>query len=143
MTPNEFSTAKFFLEDNARLIAAGKIQRWEVVKWAVAFNLALGAAASALDHWSSGFLVVLATLISVTAGLLLAFFNRKLTRCRHTMSDVFTYLKEQDVDLNAIVKRPMPGQKGPWYDDQELGLYAAVILLSWGAVLVIAALSFK
>ncbi len=34
------------LDDCRRLIAAGKVQRWDVVKWGVTVNTALGAAAA-------------------------------------------------------------------------------------------------
>jgi hypothetical protein len=35
MTPNEFAVACAILEDWRKLIAAGKAQRWDVIKWAV------------------------------------------------------------------------------------------------------------
>lgn len=142
MTPDEYSLAKFFLEDNARLFAAGKVQRWEVVKWAVAFNLALSAAATA-EAISAGFLLALATTITVAAGLLLAHFNEKMTRCRATIADVFDYLKEQGVDVDSAVRKPMPDRKGRWYDDRELGLFMLVVLLAWGAVLSTVALAAR
>jgi len=140
MSPDEFSTAKFFLEDNARLIAAGKIQRWEVVKWAVAFDLALSAAAAS-ESLNRAFLFALATAILGVAGLLLAHFNEKMTRCRGTIADVLMYLKEHGVDVDSVVKKPMPDRKGRWYDDRELGLFAAVVILAWGTVLITALLT--
>ena len=42
-----FTALHACLEDNRRLIAAGKVQRWEVFKWAVAVIIALTTAAVA------------------------------------------------------------------------------------------------
>ena len=44
------------LDDHRRLIAAGKSQRWDVVKWAVTINMALAAASIAVkqQHVSAG-----------------------------------------------------------------------------------------
>jgi hypothetical protein len=38
------------LDDHRRLIAAGKTQRWDVVKWAVTINMALAAASIAVKQ---------------------------------------------------------------------------------------------
>jgi len=38
------------IDDNQRLIAAGKNQRWHVVKWAVTINVALAAASIAVKQ---------------------------------------------------------------------------------------------
>jgi protein-S-isoprenylcysteine O-methyltransferase Ste14 len=37
------------LDDQRRLIAAGKVQRWDVVKWAVTVNVALATAATLIQ----------------------------------------------------------------------------------------------
>ena len=37
------------LDDQRRLIAAGKVQRWDVIKWAVTVNVALATAAAAIE----------------------------------------------------------------------------------------------
>jgi hypothetical protein len=42
------------LDDYRRLIAAGKTQRWDVIKWAVTINMALTAASIALRQESHG-----------------------------------------------------------------------------------------
>jgi hypothetical protein len=38
------------IDDNRRLIAAGKAYRWDVVKWAVTLNVALAGASIAFDN---------------------------------------------------------------------------------------------
>ena len=42
------------LEDCRRLIAAGKVQRWDVVKWGVTVNVALATAVAAVRRVSGG-----------------------------------------------------------------------------------------
>jgi hypothetical protein len=42
----EFQVIASALDDCRRLIAAGKMQRWDVVKWGVTVNTALAAAAA-------------------------------------------------------------------------------------------------
>jgi hypothetical protein len=48
MTEHELNMACSILEDTRKLIAAGKVQRWDVVKWAVSVNIGLATVASAL-----------------------------------------------------------------------------------------------
>jgi hypothetical protein len=49
MTPEEFKFACSSLDDNRKLIAAGKSQRWEVIKWAVALNVGLATVSIAIN----------------------------------------------------------------------------------------------
>jgi hypothetical protein len=46
----QFQILLGILDDRRRLIAALKLQRWGVVKWAVTVNVALTAAAFAFRH---------------------------------------------------------------------------------------------
>ena len=46
----EFQVITAALDDCRKLIAAGKVQRWEVVKWGVAVNVGLATAAAALGR---------------------------------------------------------------------------------------------
>jgi hypothetical protein len=39
MQDQDFQIASLLLQDQQRLIAAGKVQRWDVVKWTIAVNL--------------------------------------------------------------------------------------------------------
>ena len=48
MDANDFSVVSSALDDYRRLIAAGKIQRWDVVKWGVTVDLALAAVSASL-----------------------------------------------------------------------------------------------
>ena len=49
MNEHEFHVACAILEDHRKLIAAGKSQRWDVIKWAVTINVALTTASIALQ----------------------------------------------------------------------------------------------
>jgi hypothetical protein len=70
------------IDDNQRLIAAGKNQRWDVVKWAVTINVALAAASIAVkqkDVSAVGPFCVFAVGIAVVACLLVIEINRRMT----------------------------------------------------------------
>ena len=47
---DEIRFALGVLDDHRRLIAAGKTQRWDIVKWAVTVNIALAGASVTLKH---------------------------------------------------------------------------------------------
>jgi hypothetical protein len=46
MSDKEFQVLCATLEDQRRLIAAGKAQRWDVIKWGVSINLGLATVAA-------------------------------------------------------------------------------------------------
>jgi hypothetical protein len=50
----DFHIASLLLQDQQRLIAAGKVQRWDVVKWTIAVNLALGTASVSIGKPGAG-----------------------------------------------------------------------------------------
>jgi hypothetical protein len=56
MNDREFHVACAILDDIRKLIAAGKSQRWDVIKWVVALNAALATASVALkpEHHDAG-----------------------------------------------------------------------------------------
>jgi hypothetical protein len=49
MNEHEFHVACAILDDQRKLIAAGKSQRWDVIKWALMINVALATASIALQ----------------------------------------------------------------------------------------------
>jgi hypothetical protein len=138
MSSEEFAMSRYFLEDNARLIAAGKIQRWEVVKWTVTFNLALAGVSASIKGWSTLVMLFLAMLIVILSLVMIMFFNWKMTKCRSTVADVVSYLIGSGVDVSKVVGTAMPHDKGTWYDDRELALFAGVVILSFAAPLFVA-----
>src|SRR5215470_19979949 len=83
------------LDDQRRLIAAGKVQRWDVVKWGVTVNVALGVAAAAipfkgafdlcgLDVPFSFTPFLLAMAVFLVSLVLMLYYNRRLTGARKT-----------------------------------------------------------
>ena len=59
------------LDDDRKLISAGKVQRWEVTKWAVALNVGLASASALVSNkppFASAVIVHLCALVAVLAG---------------------------------------------------------------------------
>jgi len=69
------------LDDCRRLIAAGKVQRWDVVKWGVTVNVALATAAAAIQFKGAFSLIpfVLAGLAAFVSWVLVLHYNRRIT----------------------------------------------------------------
>src|SRR5260221_2580513 len=82
----EFQVITAALDDCRRLIAAGKVQRWDVVKWGVAVNVALATAtatatAAALAHKPLGRpLFLLALAVAIASSLLVGHYTHRQAR---------------------------------------------------------------
>ena len=99
------------LDDYRRLIAAGKTQRWDVVKWAVTINTALTAASIALwqqqsrDPGPAGrSLLLLAYVVAVIAALLVLEVNRGMTCTRRGSRKPEKFLCERRIDVSKITE---------------------------------------
>jgi hypothetical protein len=133
MTPDEFKIACLYLEDCQRLIAAGKVQRWEVVKWAVTTNLALATASILpiirLAHF--GWLILIfSVLVAAAGGYLVFHFNRRMTGARDNATRVKTYLSDNKVDLSSLEEPPSKDRASrtpSMYDAEELYIFGYVI----------------
>jgi len=131
-----FQAACGVLDDLRRLIAAGKLQRWDVVKWTVAINIAL--AGVAIFKQGGNYLVGIALVVAVIGLYLVACFNLRITRIRKQADSVENYL----VNLHGIPfsafsydpKRQQP-KVDLFYDKEELIAYAAILILSFLGVL--------
>ena len=77
MTPEDFKIACLYLEGSQRVVAAGKVQRWEVVKWAVTANFALATASVALR--TGGLFFLFSVLVAMAGGALVYHYNRRMT----------------------------------------------------------------
>ena len=107
----EFQVIVSALDDCRRLIAAGKVQRWDVVKWGVAVNVALATAtatatAAALAHKPLGRpLFLLALAVAIASSLLVGHYNKRITGARRTATILTEWLKSSyDIDYNDILK---------------------------------------
>lgn len=129
MDDREFRLSCYFLEDNQKLIAAGKLQRWETVKWAFTVNLALATASISFPQNPAAF-TVLSVFVAVVGSAMVFYQDTKITRARKTFDDIFDCLNKAGVDFRRVVDKKMPDRKTPNYDWRELSIYTIVLALS-------------
>ena len=131
MTPGDFKIACISLEDCNRLIAAGKIQRWGVVKWAVTTNLALATASILLRAaHAGGLFAFFSILVAAAGGGLVYHYNRRMTGARANATGIQTYLSNNKVNLSAISEQPNADRatRSPAeYDAEELYIFMFII----------------
>jgi hypothetical protein len=122
------------LDDCRRLIAAGKVQRWEVVKWGVAVNVALATAAAAVQLEQNVRLVlfVLAVAVSIASLSLVKHYNKRMTGARKTSTTIVNRLKPFHIDYDAILKTDVVSaySVGENYDCQELITFSTILIMS-------------
>ena len=98
MDPIDFAVVGSALEDCRRLIAAGKIQRWDAVKWGVTVNLALAAVSASLTSQTIGrsfALFLAAAAASIAAWFLMWHYNQRMTRAREDAVKLSRVFKDQ------------------------------------------------
>jgi hypothetical protein len=101
MTDKEFQVACLYLEDSQRLIAAGKLQRWDVVKWTLTVNFVLATASmTVLKAQCSLFLLSL--LVAALGFILIYHYNGRVTGAREDSDKLVTYLKNNGIDVEQI-----------------------------------------
>ena len=89
------------LDDYRVVIAAGKIQRWHVVKWAVALNLGLATASVALkDSQSIFFYFSLG--VAFVAVYLVLHYNDRMTGARELAQKLFDHLARDCLDVRMV-----------------------------------------
>jgi hypothetical protein len=125
---HEFHASSAILEDCRKLIATGKAQRWDVIKWAVTINVGLATASIALrDHPNAGSrLFWFALGVAFIAGVLVAHYNNRMKNTRNESVKTEKYLLRNDVDFAAITGRP-PQCVGFFYDWQRLQRWEALL----------------
>jgi hypothetical protein len=140
MNEHEFHVACAILDDQRKLIAAGKSQRWDVIKWAVTINVALATASIALQEhehenaakWLFGLAVIVA---AIACGLMLH-YNNRMKNTRNDSVAPEDYLAHNDVDIVAITGKR--SERVNWlYDWQELGIFTAILVFSVFPTLVV------
>src|SRR6516164_5726098 len=119
------------LDDCRRLIAAGKVQRWDVVKWGVAVNLGLATAAAAIPFEGAFdlFPFVLAVLVALVSWLLVLHYNRRTTGARNTATHLVCQMKKKGIDYDGIVGTNTASDysTGFEYDKPELNLFTVIL----------------
>src|SRR5262245_14089433 len=107
----EFQFARDALDDHQSLIAAGKTQRWDVVKWAFTLNVALAAASVALKDKNAAFWFFwLSCALAFGAVLLVGYYHARLTRARQDGYKTQKFIRDQGIDFKKItgkeIERP-------------------------------------
>jgi hypothetical protein len=127
-------------DDRRALIAAGKLQRWEVVKWAVTANFALGAVSAGIQKGLHGLFFVFSVGIAIIAIVLLWHYNSRMTRVRGSLGSINAFLRDNVIDINKVGNADFVRTKGSEYDREEMLMFygASVLLilprlLSWAA----------
>ena len=126
MTPDEFQFACLQLQDAQRLIAAGKVQRWDVLKWTMTVNLALAGAAATLATGAKGFLFFLTIVAAVIGGFLVWHYNKRMTGARHTAQHIIDYLRQNKIAIQSIQGGQaaiFPNNSGDEHDKEELRVF--------------------
>jgi hypothetical protein len=145
---HELATVNASLENERRLIAAGKVQRWETVKWVVTVNGALAGFALALlslTHAPSLCLAVggLAAFVSyVGCDLLRRYNDQRLLGARRAAWLLEEHLEaEFGIDVRGISQLPRaePSQD---QDGEEVRSFRRVIIWSAMPALLVAAWAF-
>jgi len=117
------------LDDYRGVVAAGKVQRWDVLKWAVAVNLGFATASVVWDQ-KAPWLFFALTLAVVTAGIgLIFYYTLRMTRTRELMAKLADKLAEDCLDVRKVEKEQRD-PKSFCYDKEELILFPTVIVLS-------------
>jgi hypothetical protein len=114
----KFQLSCLFLQDKQRLIAAGKIQRWEVLKWAVTANIGLATISLAPPLIPARpALFLFCVFIAVVSLGLLCHYNRRITGARQAASKLMTQLSAE-----AIGELGYPAELAD-YDKLEFQLF--------------------
>jgi hypothetical protein len=128
VTDQDFQISCLLLQDQQRLIAAGKVQRWDVVKWSVAFNLALATASVSIDKGTGGLFFFFAVLVAAAGGGLVYHYNKRITGARGDSEKVTNYFRDAGIDLSKIIPTQARDDRAPaMYDAEELYIFSYII----------------
>jgi hypothetical protein len=120
-------------QDQQRLIAAGKVQRWDVVKWTIAVNLALATASVGIGTAGAGIIIVVFTVLVALGGwVLVRHYNRQVTGARRDADKIVAYFRDDGIDLSKIIPVAQDQADRPpeMYDAEELYMFGSSIALS-------------
>ena len=128
--PQRFSIVQAQLEDGGRLIAALKVQRWEVLKWAVALNLGLITAWVALRAPPSLVFTGLASGVALGAFVLIPHYNKRATGARRDIEHTFSLIEPviKYAELGREETRKRYEKVSFFHDDAELLVFTLVLL---------------
>jgi hypothetical protein len=152
MSEQEFQFASGSLDDHRKLIAVGKAQRWDVMKWAVALNVGLATASLTLVNSSvinakqgaARLILWFAFVVAVIALFLIAHYNKRMTGARNDALHIYRYFQANGVDAATILGPKMAEMirdlkaKRTWlYDKLEFAAFAVCLLISCVPALIV------
>jgi hypothetical protein len=122
------------LEDCRRLIAAGKVQRWDVVKWGVTVNVALATAVAAIPFKGVFSLIPFgfAVLEALVSWVLVLHYNRRMTGARNDAKRLVDQMCKRGINYDSIMGTNVASEysKGSEYDRLELNLFGVILFMS-------------
>jgi hypothetical protein len=132
MQDRDFAIASLLLQDQQRLLAAGQVQRWDVVKWTIAVNLALATASVGIGTSGAGIIIVVFTVLVALGGwVLVRHYNRRITGARRDADKIVAYFRDAGIDLSKIpVAQDRADRPPEMYDAEELSIFGSIIALS-------------
>jgi len=121
-----------YIQDSQRLIAAGKVQRWEVLKWAVTVNFALATAAVAtkIGGWAPFGFVLFCVFVALTSIYLLIHYNHRITGARVLLDKIMKGLEEDFPEIEKFTGReryPTEQEQLRDYDYEEVTAFSFII----------------
>jgi hypothetical protein len=130
MTDRDFTIAIGAMDDCRRSVAAGKLQRWEVLKWGTSLNTAI-IAATALPNVSFWIFFYLSIMVSIISIVLVFYYNSKMTRVRGTMLALVQWLEDNKIDYEKItkIKWRTAYKEGEDYDAAELYAFSGILAM--------------
>ncbi|HEY7414919.1 MAG TPA: hypothetical protein VH593_06990 [Ktedonobacteraceae bacterium] len=132
--PQRFQVIQAQVEDGRRIIAALKIQRWEVLKWAVALNVGLVTAWIALKTDRTLTFTWLSAGVGVAAAILILHYNKRAAGARIDLDRSLALLKPV-ITHEELRRRKTFIPQGFWdklrlffHDGWELLVFSGVLL---------------
>jgi|SRR5689334_4135222 len=124
--------AFIYLQDSQRLIAAGKVQRWEVLKWAVTVNLALATVAitTKIGGWPLFGLFLFCVFVAASSMFLLTHYNRRITGARNSLDKIMNELEKEFPEIEEFAGKeryPSEPEKLRDYDYEETTAFNFII----------------
>jgi hypothetical protein len=130
MTDQQLQLAFSALDTWRQVIAAGKTQRWDVVKWAVTVNLGLTTVSAAIEKL--GLIpFALACLVALASIFLVLHYNNRMVGARRAAQETVNWMKNNGLDCDPILGSVDTTSK--YYDKQELIIFS--LILSASAIL--------
>lgn len=129
MTKSEEDVLHELWRDCRALIAALKLQRWDVCKWTVTVNITLVAGSIAL-HQAQWVFACSAVGVAILGAFLINAYNRRITGVRDRLSKIIEYFRNGVFDFNGALGLDIGKKKGPDHDGDEISGFLAAIIAS-------------